>query len=126
MTVTDQIEILDDKIKSNQAQYHLGREAGKISALSSRDLLQKYEYLTGKDLGHKPSVFEKVKFEYSPLGMSLNRTFKKDEVKSVARSKRDFNYDGKNTFYRWYDFTFYKGYDEFKEMSLDSKYNRMK
>ena len=126
MTAADQIKILDDKIKWNQAQYDLGREPSKVSALSSKDHLEKYEYLTVEDLGHKPSIFEKVKFEYSPLGMSLNRTFKKDEVKSVARSKRDFNYDGKNTFYRWYDFTFYKGYDEFKEMSLDSKYNRMK
>ena len=100
MTVADQIKILDNKIKWNQAQYDLGREPSKVSALPSKDLLEKYEYLTVEDLGHKPSVFEKVKFEYSPLGMSLNRTFKKDEVKCVARSKRDFNYDGKNTFYR--------------------------
>ena len=35
MTVTDQIEILDGKIRSNQAQYDLGRKAAKISALSS-------------------------------------------------------------------------------------------
>ena len=49
MTVTDQIKILDDKIKSNQAQYDLVREAAQISALSSKDLLEKYEYLTGKD-----------------------------------------------------------------------------
>ena len=49
MTVTDQIKILDDKIKSNQAQYDLGREAAQTSALSSKDLLEKYEYLTGKD-----------------------------------------------------------------------------
>ena len=33
MTVTDQIKILDDKIKSNQVQYDLGREATKISKL---------------------------------------------------------------------------------------------
>ena len=33
MTVTDQLKILDDKIKSNQAQYDLSREAAKISAL---------------------------------------------------------------------------------------------
>ena len=121
MTVTYQIKILDDKIKANQVQYDLGREAHKISALSSKDLLDKYEYLKGKDLGHKPSVFEKAKFEYSPLGMSLSKAFKKDEVKSVAKSKSDFNYDSNHTFYR-----FYKGYDEFEEMSLDSKYNRMK
>ena len=29
MTVTDQIKILDDKIKSNQPQYDLGREAAR-------------------------------------------------------------------------------------------------
>ena len=43
MTVTDQVKILDDKIKSNQARCDLGREAAKISALSSKDLLEKYE-----------------------------------------------------------------------------------
>ena len=49
MTVIDQIKILDEKIKSNQAQYDSGREAAKISALSSKDHLEKYEYLTGED-----------------------------------------------------------------------------
>ena len=53
--------------------------------------------------------------------MSLSKAFKKNEVKSVAKSKSDFNYDGKHGFYR-----FYKRYDEFKEMSLGSKYNKMK
>ena len=72
MTLTDELKILDDKIKANQAQYDLGREAAKISALSSKDLLEKYEYLTGEDLGHRPSLLEKTKFEYSPLGMSVN------------------------------------------------------
>ena len=57
MTITDQLKILDDKIKINQAQYDLSREAAKISVLSSKGLLDKYEYLTGEDLGHKPSVF---------------------------------------------------------------------
>ena len=42
-------------------------------------------------------------------------------MKSVAMSKSDFNYDSNHTFYR-----FYERYDEFEEMSLDSKYNRMK
>ena len=44
---------------TNQAEYHLRREAAKSSALSSKDLLEKYEYLTGEDLGHKRRVFEK-------------------------------------------------------------------
>ena len=77
MTLTDELKILDDKIKANQAIYDLSREAAKISALLSKDLLDKYEYLTGEDLGYKPSVFEKAKFEYSPLGMSLSKAFKK-------------------------------------------------
>ena len=123
MALTDELKILDDKSKANQAQYDLGRQAAKISALflSSKDLLEKYEYLTGEDLGHRPSVLEKTKFEYSPLGMSLSKSFKKDNVKNIANRESDFNYDSKHSFYR-----FYKEYNEFEEMSLDSKYNKMK
>ena len=44
MTLTDELKILDDKIKANQAQYDLDREAAKISSLSSEEL-DKYEYL---------------------------------------------------------------------------------
>ena len=54
----DELQILDNKIKANQAQYDLGREAAKISALSSKDLFEKYEILTGDDLGHRPSALE--------------------------------------------------------------------
>ena len=121
MTLTDELKILDDKVKANPAQYDLGREAAKISALSSKDLLEKYEYLTGEDLGHRPSVLEKTKFEYSPLGMSLSKSFKKDNVKNIANRESDFNYDSNYRFYK-----LYKGYIEFEEMSLDSKYNRIK
>ena len=46
MTVTDQLKIIDNKIKANQVQYDLDRLAAKISACSSGDL-RKYEYLTG-------------------------------------------------------------------------------
>ena len=52
MTVTDQIKILDRKIKQNESQYDLDREAAKISALSSNNL-DKYELLTGEDLNLK-------------------------------------------------------------------------
>ena len=40
MTLTDKLKILDNKIKANQAQYDLAREAAKISYLSSKDLLE--------------------------------------------------------------------------------------
>ena len=51
----------------NEAQCNLDRKAAKISALSSNKL-DKYEYLTGEDLGLKPIIIEQTKFEYSPLG----------------------------------------------------------
>ena len=121
MILTDELKILDDKIKENQAQYDLGREAAKISPFSSKDLLEKYEYLTGVDLGQRPSVLEKTKFEYSPLGMSLSKSFKKDNVKNIANRESDFNHDSKHNFYR-----FYKEYTEFEQMLLDCKYNKMK
>ena len=38
MTVTDQIKVLNRKIKQNEAQYDLDRKAAKISALSSGKL----------------------------------------------------------------------------------------
>ena len=50
MTLTDELKILDDKIKVNQAQYDLDREAAEMSALSTK-VLDKYEYLTGEVLG---------------------------------------------------------------------------
>ena len=62
MTLTDQVKIFDNKIKANKAQYGLYREAAKISALLNGEL-DKYEYLTGEDLGYKPDVIQKAKFE---------------------------------------------------------------
>ena len=92
MTVTDQVKIPDKKIKSNHAQYDLGREAAIISALLSKTLLQKYEYLTGEDLGHNPSMFEKAKFEYSPLGMALT-----NNTKSKTNKNKSYKNKQKNT-----------------------------
>ena len=85
MTLTDELKILDDKIEANQAEYDLGREA----ALSSKDLLEKYEYLTGEDLGHRPSVLEKTKFEYSPLGAVLADNVKKKTNTNKVNIKKD-------------------------------------
>ena len=67
MTRKEQIKVLDNKIKANNAQYDLDRMNAEISAYSSADL-PKYEYLTKNDLGYKPDAFEQAKFEYSPLG----------------------------------------------------------
>ena len=59
MTVTDQLKIIDNKIKVNQSQYDLDRLAAKISAYSSGNL-RKYEYLTGEDLGYKLRYLNKL------------------------------------------------------------------
>ena len=73
----------------------MGREAAKISALSSKDILEKYKYLTGEDLRHRPSVLEKTKFEYSPLGAVLADNVKKktntNEVNSKKKIRQKFN-----------------------------------
>ena len=67
MTKLDQIKILNKKIRSNEAQFILDRKNAKISTKSSGEL-DKYEYLTGKDLGYKPDALTQAKFEYPPLG----------------------------------------------------------
>ena len=51
MTLTDKPKIIDDQITANQAQFDLSREVAKISALLLKDLSEKYQYLTGEDLG---------------------------------------------------------------------------
>ena len=81
---------------------------------------KKHEYLTGEDLQHRPGALEKTKFEYSQLGMSFSEAFEKDKAKSGAKSESDFNYDTIHKFYK-----FFKGYGEFEEMSLGSKYKKI-
>ena len=97
MTVTYQIKILDDKTESNQVQYDLGREAAKISALSSKYFFAKYEYLTGEDLGYKQNVFEKAKFEYSLLGMVLANNTKSKTNENMVDSKKKQQKNKANT-----------------------------
>ena len=47
----------------------------------------------GGDLGHKPSVFEKAKSEYSPLGMSLSKTIKSvDDAKKPAKNNTNLRF----------------------------------
>ena len=95
MTVTDQIKIFDRKIMHNEAQYGLDRKVAKISALPSNNL-DKYEYLTGEDLGLKSGTVEQAKFEYYPLGKIFNKGLDKDDDKKVGLLKRLKNIEDKN------------------------------
>ena len=94
MTLTEPVKILDDKIKANKAQYDLDREAAKISALSSGEL-EKYEYLTGEDLGYKPNVIQKAECEYFPLGKVFDKGLDESDKKE-GLLKRLKNIEGKN------------------------------
>ena len=146
MTVTDQIKILDRKIMQNETQYDLDRKAAKISAWSSNNL-DKYEYLTGEYSGYKASVIECAKFEYFPLGKIFTEGMGKDDRKegllkrlkniedknqeqlkliskanktsSHTKNESDYNCDNnKFAFYK-----FYRDFQNFKDRSLESKYN---
>ena len=64
----------------NEALYDLNRKAAKKSVLSSNNL-DKYDYLTGENLGLKPSTTEQAKFAYSPLGKIFNKGLDKDDQK---------------------------------------------
>ena len=148
MTVIDQIKILDRKIKQNEAQYDLGREAAKISAFSSNNL-DKYEYLTGEDLGLKPSTVEQAKFEYSPLGKIFNKGLSKDDKKEILKTLeniKDKNDELLNTFNTTnetpknktnnqrkkliynaeHSFAKLRNIDDIKKLSLDSMFNLMR
>ena len=94
MTRKEQIKILDNKIKANNAQYDLDRMNVEISAYSSGDL-PKYKYLTKKDLGYKPDAFEQAKFEYSPLGKVFTDGLDKSD-KNEGLLKRLKNIEAKS------------------------------
>ena len=83
MTKSDQIKILNNKIKANNAQYDIDRLNAEISAFSEGDL-DKYEFLTRKDLKYKPNALDKAKFEFSPLGKAFNQGLDK-KLKTIRK-----------------------------------------
>ena len=94
MTVTDQIKILNRKIKQNEPQYDLDRKTAEISALSSKNL-DKYELFTGENLDLKPNTVAQAKFEYSLLGKIFNKGLS-EEDKIEGLLKKLENIEGKN------------------------------
>ena len=85
--------------------------------------MQNYEYLTGEDLGHKPSLFEKAKFDYSPLGMTLINSTKskanKNKVYNKNKQDQSLVYNSQDSFAKFKDIS------DFNELSLDSMYKRL-
>ena len=92
MTRKEQNKILDDKIESNVNQYKVDRLNAEISAFSSGDL-NKYEFLTRKDLKYKPNALDKARFEFSPLGKAfstgLDKTVPNYQEEGVIKLLKD-------------------------------------
>ena len=149
MTVTDQIKILNRKIKQNESQYDLDRKAAEISALSPKNL-DKYELLTGEDLDLKPSTVAQVKFEYFPLGKIFNKGLSQEDKKeglfkrlenikdkneelintlsaTNKAPKNKTNIQSKKLIYDVnHSFAKLRNIDDIKKLSLDSMFNLMK
>ena len=85
MTVTDQIKILNRKIKQNESKYYLDRKAAEKSALSSRNL-DKYELLTDE-----VQILNQVLL----LKQIFNKALSEDDKKE-GLFKRLKNTEGKN------------------------------
>ena len=92
MTCKEQNKILDDKIESNINQHKVDRLNAEISAFSSGDL-NKYEFLTRKDLKYKPNALDKARFEFSPLGKTfitgLDKTVPNYQEEGVIKLLKD-------------------------------------
>ena len=80
--------------------------------------MEKYEYLTGEDLGYKPKVFEQAKFEYYPSGEALNRGLMNDK-----KDKKVIKYDNNLKCGSMHNFNKYS-VSRFNEISsIDSKFD---
>ena len=92
----EQNKILDAKIESNVSQYKVERMNAEISAFSSGDL-NKYEFLTRKDLKYKPNALDKARFQFSPFGQTFStgldtnaQGYQEEGVIKLLKDIRDF------------------------------------
>ena len=102
MTRKEQNKVLDAKIESNINQYKVDRLNAEISAFSIGDL-NKYEFLTRKDLKYKSNALDKARFQFSPLGKAfstgLDKTaqgYQDEGVIKLLKDIRDGLVDGVN------------------------------
>ena len=74
-----------DEIRNEKLQYHVNREAAKISALSSGKI-DKYEYLTVEEIlpSNQQQIIEQAKFTDLPLVKAFEKQTKaiKDQEKN--------------------------------------------
>ena len=68
---------IDDKIRDENLQHDVNKEAAKISAVACEEKY-KYEYLTDEEilLPYQKRMIEQAKFTYSLLGKAFERQIK--------------------------------------------------
>ena len=134
MTKFDQIKLLDNKIKANKAQYMLDRKNAEVSPKSIGEL-DKYEYLTGENLGYKPDALTQAKFEYSPLGKTLTFGSTKEDKKegllkrlaNINKASNFSNLRGINTNLYPRDIDYYRlNKDTIETRRFYEAYNKLK
>ena len=78
----------DDKIRDEKLQYHINREAWKISGLSFGKI-DKYDYFTSEEIipSNQKRVIEQAKFTYSPIGKALEKQTKTMEDQGTKQIK---------------------------------------
>ena len=78
----------DDKIKDENLQYDINREAVKISALLSGKI-DKYEYLIGEEIlpSGQSKITKQAKCIYSPLGKAFGRQTKTIEYHGTKQDE---------------------------------------
>ena len=140
MSITEEIETINNKIEQNKGQHNLDRQTAKVSDLSSGNL-SKYELLTGKDVLPEKYLLEKAaelkRFKYSLLGkelkaqtyiakkqyQKLDDTDEFDETinkKSTIKNynKLDLIYDTNHSFFKYY-----RDDKKSHNLSLESKHS---
>ena len=79
---------IQDKIRVEKLQYHINREATKISAfLSSKT--DKYEYLIGKEIipSNQNQMIEQAKFTYFFFRKGFSKTTKESRTLNSKRNQ---------------------------------------
>ena len=127
---------INDQIKDEELQYHVDREAAKISALSS-DKIHKYEYLTGEDIlpSNQQQIIEHEKFTYSSLGKAFVKQIEtikdhgKKQVEALENLKGKAMESGSNNkstiIKEIYDKILEERMDEILEMSRKIDYSNL-
>ena len=85
----------------------------------SSNNLDKYESLTGEDLGLGPSTVEQAKFEYSPLGRIFNKGLSEDDKKEGILKRLENIKDKKDELLKTFAINKSKNKKKYQKQNID-------